>query len=325
MHDFLEQHGWTHCSAIAEDGSARKYSRISKNGQRAVLMDASADHIEKLSKFTQISQWLRDIGLSAPEIYEADMQRGFLLMEDFGDLSFKVALDEGMHSKMLYDLAQEVLEHLAQLSPPPLPEYFKSYVHEARDLIMRWYWPALRGEEVPEDVIQEYLSAWDDVQGALPPPDTGFLHIDFHPGNLMLLPGREGVKRCGILDFQDAMIGPRAYDLVNLLEDMRRDVPPDVRDAALVGRDESFLAWYRVLGMQFHCRLIGQCVRWAVRDGKLGYLEYMPRLFGYVEEALGDEVLQPLKRFFDGQDLDFRSVPDMNMDFVHKTIHKNAS
>lgn len=300
-----EQHGWKFVENVAEDGSARRYDRVEKDGRTAILMNVYGDTPgHRLSDFVRIGVWLREIGLSAPEIYEQG--ENTLLLEDFGKTSFK---DEPH-----YDLAAQVLEHLAtQDCPLELPQYFDSHVHAARDLIMRWYVPALRGGDVDEALVAEYLAVWDKIQGGLPPPDTGFLHIDFHAENLMWLPEKAGLERCGILDFQGAMNGPLAYDWVNLLEDMRSDVPDDVRAALLADKSEEFLAWYRVLGTQFHCRLIGQCVRWAVRDGKPQYMQYMPRLFGYMRAALEQPMLAPLKQFFDQRGVVFDQVPPLEL------------
>ncbi len=308
--------GWQFVEPVAEDGSARRYDRYEKSGKSAILMSVYGDTPgHRLADFVRIGGWLRDVGLSAPEIYEADEAAGELLLEDFGPVSFK--------DQPNYQLAGDVLAHLsAQGCTLELPHYDDSHVHAGRGLIMRWFVPALRGEVNPDGLIEAYLAVWDEIEVGLPPCPQGFTHIDFHAENLMWLPGREGLQRCGILDFQGAMIGPSPYDLVNLLEDMRADVPADIQNKLLAGRSEEFLAWYRVLGTQLHCRLIGQCVRWAVRDGKPAYMHYMPRLFGYMDRALEDPILSPLRQFFEDQGLRFDQVPALSLDGLRARVQE---
>jgi len=334
MNGFLKKHGWEFESPLAQDGSSRSYARVSKGNQNAILMmnerNTPGHHIED---FIRISGWLNSIGLNAPEIYEADGP--YLLIEDFGDQSFKKAMAQGEDAHKLYGLANDVLTTLSVKDCPlALPDYDQSKVHEKRRWIIDWYLPtqlsssSLHGASVQstnakmdhthkacndgvvvgvdiEEIAQNYLNVWEEIERQLPPCPQGFLHIDYHAENLMWLPDCTDLARVGILDFQGAMIGPKPYDLANLLEDMRFDVPKDIREEILGKYDEEFRSWYRILATQFHCRLMGQVIWWEKEQGKPQYLQYLPRLQNYIREALKDPLLKPLAKYFSTIGLDF--------------------
>jgi aminoglycoside/choline kinase family phosphotransferase len=192
--------------------------------------------------------------------------------------------------------------------------------------------PVTRGQRNPDGLVEDYLRVWDGIEATLPPVPYGFLHIDYHFENLMWMPQRTGLARCGILDFQGAMVGPAPYDLANLLEDARIDVPADLR-AAMMGRycqvmnaEERaiFQAWYRILATQFHCRVIGQFIRLAIRDGKPRYMTMIPRLAGYIRDGLKDPVLAPLAAWFTAQGIDFTAVDGFDLDKAAKLIREDA-
>jgi len=313
MDEFLNQHGWSVAHPIAGDASARRYFRVAKNNQSAILMD-NAGTDEGLADFIRIGGWLNDIGLKAPEIYEADESGGYLLLEDFGDVSFKQAMERGEDTKELYALAAEILEHLkAQDCPLELPDYYSHHIHDDRRFVIDWYVPALRGEDAPGGMVEDYLCVWDEIERSLPPCPQGFVHGDYHVENMLWLPGEEGMKRCGIIDFQGAMSGPVAYDMVNLLEDARVDVPGDIKAEILEGQDALVQSWTRILGTQFHCRVIGLFIKLAVEDGKTQYLQYLPRMVAYIHEGLEDPLLAPLKRWFKEQGIMFDAVPEIDL------------
>ena len=149
------------------------------------------------------------------------------------------------------------------------------------------------------------------------------MHIDYHVENLMWIPAETSLKQCGILDFQAAMIGPQPYDLVNLLEDARMTVPQDIQDNILKQYDDNFRAWYRILGTQFHCRVIGLFIKLPI-NGKPKYLEHLPRLQNYLHKALQDPLLKPLKDFFDTLGVDFTRPHAINVDQAKSHIRDDA-
>ena len=232
-------------------------------------------------------------------------------------MSFKQAVSAGAIPEKLYGLATDVLARLRGNPRIALPHYYDSHVHKGLIRVIDWYFPAVRGERNPDGLAGEYLAVWDEIERGLPPCPQGFLHIDYHVENLMWLPDRDGLARCGVLDFQGAMRGPLPYDLANLLEDARQEIPGALR-AAMIARycegmsaeeREAFESWYRVLGTQFHCRVAGQFIRLALKDGKERYLQYLPLVTAYLREGLEHPVLQPLQRWFAGQGVGFEAAP----------------
>lgn len=325
MNNALKPAGWTLVSPVAQDGSARRYFRMKKNGVTAILMD----HSDGLTcghdpdDFVSIAGWLRDIGLKAPEIYESG--EDYLLVEDFGDVSFKKAMEKGKDAAQLYALADNVLKELAGHSCPlDLPLYEDSHVHKGRRRVIDWYMPLALGRKNPDGLVEDYLAVWEEIENTLPSVPRGFLHIDYHVENLMFLPGEKGLKQCGILDFQGAMHGPQPYDLANLLEDPRHDCGDGIRHQLLQDYPEEFQLWYRVLATQFHCRVIGQFIKMAVQDNKTAYLDYIPRLESYLRSAFEHPALQPLKSFFSASGLDFTKGKDLNIAQMQGVIRKDA-
>lgn len=322
---FPDRFGWSGPVALAADASARRYYRVGKGGRSAVFMDAAACAPGELARFIRIAGWLRAAGLSAPEILEADEAGGFALLEDFGDLSFRAALAEGHGGAEIYMLAGAVLGHLqGQENLPDLPDYYDSGIHKGRRRVIDWFIPAARRMSNPDGLAERYLEIWDEIERGLSAPRQGFVHADYHMDNLMLLAGREGVKRCGILDFQGAMRGPVLYDLANLLYDARAEMDGELRAEILAGLDEGERLWTRVLATQFHCRVIGQFIKFAVRDGNAKYLCHVPRLQAYIAQALEEPVLKPLGAFFSDLGLDFFRPYGLNVPEISRFIRDDA-
>lgn len=333
-HAFLTAEGWGDAtiSPVGEDSAMRRYFRLTRAGAPAalpgresvILMEALPDgHAlatpgHSMNDFIRYSTYLRNIGIAAPEVYAIDREDGYLLIEDFGDMPFKKALVQNpAGGEELYELATDVLSWLRQngKSGDDLPDYYKSHVHTGRRRLVDWYIPALRRAKNRDGLVEEYLAVWGGIEHSLDPVPRGILHIDYHFENLMLRHGQTGLAQCGVLDFQGAMNGPLPYDLANLLEDARVDVPTDLRDRMMdrycatmtPAERENFQKWYRVLATQFHCRVIGQFIRLAVRDNKTRYLAMIPRLEHYLREGLKDPVLKPLADWLSGQGIDFAS------------------
>lgn len=316
---FLEHSGWVKGRPVGQDSSIRRYFRVSKGKEKAILMETVPDHSpyatpgHRISDFVKISNWLNEIGLNAPEIYDIDEENGYLLLEDFGDTNFKKIMHGAEKSKAAYVLAARVLEHLStQDCPLELPNYYDSHVHKRHRRVVDWYLPLVRDQKNKEGLIEEYRAVWEEIEQSLPAQRQGFLHIDFHAENLMWVPDETGLKRCGILDFQGAMIGPAPYDLANLLEDARNDVPENIRARILSRFDEELLAWYRILGTQFHCRVIGQFIKQAAIDENTSYLPHIGRLQNYLKVGLRSPVLAPLKTWFDEQGVNFEEEIDFS-------------
>ena len=307
---FLNEHGYSLVSAVGQDSSMRRYFRVHHNDRAAILMETvpdSSPHCmqgHKLSDFMEIGAWLRGVGLRAPQIYAVDEGAGYMLLEDFGDTSFAVYLNEGGEPAQIYSAAVDVLEHLkSQDCPLQLPHYFESHVHAGHQKIIEYYAPTKLKNM--GDVLAGYHAAWAEIEAAAPLCEMGFVHVDFHAENLMWLADDSAGSRIGVLDFQGAMNGPLAYDLANLLEDARIDIGDELRGEILSRQSAETRHWYRILATQFHCRVIGQFIKMANEDGKHGYLKYIPRLERYLANALKDPILAPLAMFFKQINLDF--------------------
>ena len=341
--DFLRRCGWAGVplTPVGEDCAFRRYFRMTRGEDSVILMEAVPDGSDiattghRLIDFVRISAYLRRLGLVTPAVFEADDANGYLLIEDFGDVSFKAATDVKASRGDLYALATDILAELRRRAHPDdmdLPGYYESHVHTGRRRAVDWYMPAVLARRNPDGLADDYLRVWDSIEAQLPPCPRGFQHIDYHFENLMWREGFEGLARCGILDFQGAMTGPVPYDLANLLEDARVDVPADLRAAMLarycadMGAEEraAFMAWYRILATQFHCRVIGQFIRLSVRDGKERYRAFIPRLGGYIREGLKDPVLAPLRAWFAAQGVDFSNTTIPPADVVRPFIREDA-
>lgn len=307
--DFLAGAGWGDAAraVLADDASFRRYDRLIRDGEQAVLMDAPPP-VEDVRPFIHIDRLLRGMALSAPEILADDAEAGLLLLEDFGDNTYTHALAEGGDEAALYELALDLLVELHRRfeGDAALPPYDDEALLTEATLLTDWYMPAVSGRETPAAQRAEYCELWlAALAEARRMPATLVLR-DYHVDNMIWLPERPGAAACGLLDFQDARLGPVTYDLVSLLEDARRDVP-----AALAARlrdryleafpeldREDFAASCAIMGAQRSAKILGIFTRLDRRDGKPGYLTHMPRVWRWLEGDLAHPALADLRAWF---------------------------
>ena len=298
---FLAAHGWggAEIAPLAGDASFRRYFRVRREADRAVLMDAPPPH-EDVRPFMAVAAHLGARGFSAPRVLAADAAAGLLLLEDFGDALVGPLLrsDAGQEEAIYGD----AIALLAALGGAPAPDdlapYDRGVLLREAGLFTDWYAPALS-----LDVDKAgFVAAWEAVlPAAEAPADPVLVLRDFHADNIMLLE-RPGIARLGLLDFQDALAGHRAYDLVSLLQDARRDVSPAL-EAAMLARYEATSgpldrAAYETLGAQRNVKILGIFTRLWKRDGKPTYLALQPRVWGYLERNLTHPALAPLADWF---------------------------
>ena len=303
---FLDAAGWGGASRkpLAGDASFRRYERLERGGERAVLMDAPPP--EDVRPFRAVARYLAARGYSAPRIRAADAEAGLLLLEDLGDATYTRALDGGAAPEPLYAAAVDVLVDLHRGAPPPgLAPYDEATCLAEAELLVDWFLPAA-GAPADDAARADYRAAW---RAALPSPSGAQVTVlrDYHADNLMWLPERPGLARVGLLDFQDALAGHPAYDLVSLLEDARRDVPEALAEAmiarylaAMPDTDPlAFRAACDALGAQRNAKIVGIFTRLWKRDGKPGYLALIPRVWRLLESDLARPGLGAARAWFD--------------------------
>ncbi|KUR70742.1 aminoglycoside phosphotransferase [Novosphingobium fuchskuhlense] len=299
---FLVAAGWADAAVepIPGDASARRYFRLRKSDQTAMLMHAPPPG-EDPEPFLRAARWLDANGLRAPEIYAEDSAKGFVLLQDFGEVRMREYLDAWpQDEREVYTHAVGALLQLHRLPAGPFTLYsLAEYQREAR-LFVEWYCPA-QGLSVD---LAGWTQAWEQVLGPLlsrQRPGVTVLR-DYHAENIML---EGGLDRQGLLDFQDALVGHAAYDLVSLLQDARRDVDPALEEEMLAhyiaasGADRHFAEDYARLGAQRNAKIVGIFVRLWRRDGKPRYLDYIPRVWSLLERDLAHPALAPVAGWFD--------------------------
>ncbi len=305
--EFLARHGWADAQILplAGDASFRRYFRVRHGSRRAVLMDAPPPH-EDPRPFVKVANWLEEIGLVAPRVLAADLDQGLLLLDDLGDRRMREAVDaEPEAERELYETAVDVLVHLHRQPPMPgLPPHgLDEWLAELR-LFPEWYVPAVGLEPVN---VESWDAAWRELLEPVARDGLGPVTVlrDYHAENVMLIDGRGGVERFGLLDFQDALAGHPAYDLVSVLEDARRDVPAEL-ERAMIDRykasakaDERFEPAYWALAAQRNTRILGVFCRLWKRDGKERYKQFQPRMWGLLERDLAQPALRPVRDWFD--------------------------
>jgi aminoglycoside/choline kinase family phosphotransferase len=303
---FLASCGWEGASILplAGDASFRRYFRVVHGERSAVLMDAPPPH-EDPRPFIAVAGWLTGVGLTAPPIIAQDLDKGLLLIGDFGEARLRELADSNPHGQEeLYALATDVLIHLHR--HPPMAGLrahgLDEWVEEVK-LFTDWYCPAV-GLEVDQTSFE---AAWRETLAPVAADGLGPVTVlrDYHAENLMLIEDRAGVERFGLLDFQDAVSGHPAYDLASVLEDARRDVPEEIErrmidrymQASANGR--AFERAYWALAAQRNTRILGVFTRLWKRDGKPHYRKFQPRMWGLLERDLAQPGLEPVRDWFD--------------------------
>ena len=307
-------------------------------GYNAVARLAGAD----CARFAAASAWLRAHGLAAPDIYAADCAGGFLILEDLGDALFAEVLADGGNEKELYEAAVKVLAKMhagdapSFLPPPaatrasplaatspssatregeadlrfPLYDYDLVAQMAETDLLTEWFMPLALGRKATDEEMAEHRRLWRAALQGLAGRRV-FVHRDYHAQNLLWLPERQGVAKVGLIDFQDAVAGSPAYDLISLTEDARRDVSPALAEAATrqymaamrtqgTPLDEAgFRHEMAVMAAQRNAKIVGIFARLYKRDGRAHYLAFLPRVWTYLERDLQHPALADLRAWYD--------------------------
>ena len=300
---FLARAGWSNAQIepLAGDASFRRYFRVIDQARRAVLMDAPPPN-EDPRAFLAIARHLTALGFAAPEILAEDAPGGLVLLEDFGDARMREAIDaDPSIEDATYREAVALLASLHQHPPADLPLYSLTELHSEAGLLTQWFCPAV-GLDLDDG---SYHAAWDFAFDRIGDAPSVTVLRDYHAENIMLRPGHDGQNRLGLLDFQDALIGHPAYDLVSMLQDARRHVAPEVEAAMiehyrrLARPAAGFDTAYAILGAQRNAKIIGIFTRLWKRDGKPRYLDLLPRVWSYLERDLEHPALAEVGGWFD--------------------------
>jgi len=311
LQGFITGAGWGEASieAIPGDASFRRYFRLRNGANTAMLMHAPPPH-EDPRPFVFVAEWLLDNDMRAPELLAQDLDAGWLLIEDFGNDRIREWIEARPETETaIYAQAIDTLVKLHQHKAGPFEPYDMSVYQREVGLLTEWYCPAA-GLNVDE---AGFIKAWDAVLSpvlARQQPGVTVLR-DYHAENIMILNGAGGAEgEQGLIDFQDALVGHPAYDLVSLLQDARRDVAPALERAMLdryvsaAHAGEDFEADYAVLGAQRNTKIVGIFARLCKRDGKPKYLDYIPRVWALMERDLLHPALSPVADWFDA------NIPD---------------
>jgi aminoglycoside/choline kinase family phosphotransferase len=276
---------------------------VRKGAANAMLMDAPPPH-EDPGPFLHVGKWLCAHGMRAPEIYAERPERGLVLIEDFGDDRMRDWLDiHPEREEAVYARAIDALVALHARPPGPFAAYDMAVYQREAALFVEWYCPAMK---LGVDAAG-WRAAWDAALAPmLPRQDPGVTVLrDYHAENIMLLgASEEGGGPQGLIDFQDALVGHPAYDLVSLLQDARRDVDPALerrmldRYRAQVAAGPEFEADYARLGAQRNAKIVGIFARLWLRDGKPRYLGMIPRVWAAMERDLAHPALAPVAEWF---------------------------
>jgi aminoglycoside/choline kinase family phosphotransferase len=275
------------------------------------------------SPFLAISEWLRGkAGISAPAILASDLGAGLFLVDDLGDSVFGQLIADGAHVEPLYALAVDGLLAIRASQPPQalpmaggapyrVPDYGREALEVELDLLLQWYFKLETGEPASPELAASFFAAWSPYLDWLDTQPKDLVLRDYHSPNLLLCESRSGLRRLGAIDFQDAVWGHSAYDLVSLLQDARLDVP-EADERALFERyclgaakadpsfdGGSFAKAYAILGAQRNTKIAGIFARLSMRDGKHGYLAHLPRIARYLFRNLAHPDLKPLGAWYE--------------------------
>jgi len=338
LRQFLDDagHSSSRRERMAGDASIRSYARLYRGERAFILMNSpkrpdgpalyngksysGAVHLaEDVRPFVAIAGALRGRGLSAPKIHDADLEQGFLITEDFGtdgviegEPGRPIVARYEAATDLLAKLHGEEMTNVLPLAPHvtyKVPPFDTDAMLTEISLMLDWYLPD-RGAEPSEVLRGEFIAMWRALLEEPLAAGRTWVLRDYHSPNLLWLSAREGISRVGILDFQDAVMGPPAYDVVSLLQDARIDVSEAVERAlfnryiearmtADDGFDASeFAAHYAIMSAQRNTRLLGTFARLNRRDGKPHYLKHQPRIWSYLNRALAHASLAPLRDWY---------------------------
>jgi len=314
LHQFIISAGFEQfrLQAIPGDASNREYYRVITLNNTYILMDASRD-LASIKPFINIDNLLLNNDVRAPVIMKSDEKLGFLLLEDFGKDSFtKFLAYKPEEEAELYSAAISVLGQFSKINYDlNLPVLNENKLNSELEIFTQWYVENKMPKGIASKITAELFSIFNELYTQLGVYRQGLVLRDFMADNLFWLGSSNEDGSVGVIDFQDAALGSPVYDLVSLLEDARRDVSKEVVMKCKsefqeyhrnVGED-AFEYVYAILAAQRNIKIIGIFHRLNLRDNKPRYLDYLPRVWGHINNNLKSPVLKDLKNWFEKYDL----------------------
>jgi len=303
--EFLDKNGWGQANRVllAADASFRHYDRLSQNGQTMILMDAPTP--ENPRQFVIVDKILQQAGVCVPKVYATDYTNGFILLEDFGDDTFTKLIQEGKSEASLYQQATDTLIKLQKNAPSDLtalPPYDLDKMLFEVSLLPLWFIKYVVGVDLSEQSLNEFNQIWTKIIQKIQSVDKTIVLLDYHVDNLMITKDNQS----GVLDFQDARLGPVFYDLVSLIEDARRPVSETIQKEIIQSYLTAFPHYQKIytelaplIAAQRHTKVIGIFVRLCVRDGKPRYLKHIPFVWSLLEKHLNHPDMLEFKSWID--------------------------
>jgi hypothetical protein len=316
---FLKKNGYeiSSLNLLKGDASRRKFYRLKNSSQSLIVIDANPDIGEEPNAYVAITYFLEKHHFSVPKIHAFDINNGFLIVEDFGDTLYSVGIKNGADEIALYKKALDVLVALNKISVDPVLSYGEGtykvqnydvnrYLSEIK-IFSDWYFPKITKRPMPLLAKDELNTIFKGLLLPVINQSSSLVLRDYHADNLMILQERKSINSVGLLDFQDAVIGNHAYDVVSLLQDARRDISDDFEKKMLdyylsemnITDTHFFMRDYYILGVQRNIKIIGIFMRLWLRDGKAQYLSHIERVWRYLEKDLQQPILNPLNDWFE--------------------------
>ena len=327
LQGFLTKSNWENANRhpLASDASGRTYERLYLNSKNAILMNAPYSAGEDVRLFLDVTNMLKELNLSAPIIYNEDIKNGFLLIEDLGDDLFALLCKKAPEiDHEIYGSAVDLLLHIHKNpAPKSLLKYDMNIYLKESKLLTEWYLPAAVSAPLSKSLIDEFHTILHETFSKIPSYNPVLVMRDYHAENLIWLPKRSAIKRVGLLDYQDALAGHPAYDLVSLLEDAGRDTSSDLQKNMLnryISKTEldaeEFVTAYNLLGAQRNIKIIGIFSRLSLRDKKSSYVNLIPRVWDHLMNNLNHKACSHLKQWIS------QNVPYPNHTVRQKLVNK---
>jgi len=291
-------------AALSEDASFRQYFRVTKNNKSYAVMDCPPEK-ENLVSFLSITEKLKKAKLNVPEIFESDENNGFLVMTDLGDDLYSKKLNDETVYCLYTDALEAIVKMQTRVDCSNLNE-FDSIFQEENNLFIEWFLKKHLNIKLDENSEKEIIIEFNKINSVLQSIPKAFVHRDYHSRNLLVT----DINNPGIIDYQDAVIGPVTYDLVSLLKDCyvtwNDGLIEDMMESFFTRMKSSnmnnisdFRYWFEITGLQRHIKAIGIFSRLNYRDGKNNYLNDIPRTYKYLEKVLNKyEELEALNKIF---------------------------